>query len=688
MIRQLISKQKYKCKFNTKILNMGVFIIFTCVVMIIFAQLNVAYDQFDDSENNCCQPHPSKSCSDPKISSEVCSHDTFCCLNAWDTSCVLRAYAHHLCPIQCGDGFCQGNETCVDCPHDCGECEPICSHSFINTTLDPLFPEQWHLHNTGSDNHVNATGAWDHGLSGRGVQIAIVDDGVQWQHEDLSCNFNMNDSYSFSTGEHDPVPGFQEKHGTSCAGVAAARDNDVCGVGVAPRAIVAGIKVIDAEFTDSRGAQSLGYHLSSQHIYSNSWGSKDSGHALESTPLSVAAIQHGALYGRDGLGAVYVWAGGNGRRQGDNSNYDPLANSIYTIAVAASDNTGGFSGYSEPGTNILVNAPSNGMTSLGVTFSGIVTTDRLGVAGYSPSPCTKGFGGTSSAAPLVAGVVALILEANPRLSYRDVQHILVHTSDRNMPAEETWQQNAAGLYFSPNYGFGRVNAGQAVVAAQNWKRVPPMISLSLSQNISSPSIPSDGTKLSLYFPVSQSIIVEQVTVFVDVQHPSRGQVVISVESPSGTLSMLAPGRSHDWYSDMVWTFSSVELWGEHAQGEWKVTIHDKMDDQSQGTLNSIRLGVYGYESSWNSSDSSISPSRSSSSSSHVSSSSSEPSSHSSSSDNLSSVSNTTSLSSSSSKVNSSDNSRLDVKSAILVCCLAALSVIVILGVIGSALSRQ
>ncbi|MFM9159887.1 MAG: S8 family serine peptidase, partial [Dolichospermum sp.] len=130
-------------------------------------------------------------------------------------------------------------------------------------------------------------------------------------------------------------------------------------------------------------------------------------------------------------------AGGNGRGSLDNSNYDGYANSRYVIAVAAHRNNsnGVFSGYSEPGANLLVTAPSNGGTL------GVVTTDLMGADGYNgltDQNYTNAFGGTSSATPLVSGVIALMLQANPNLTWRDVQHILVRSAEKNDPTNTDW----------------------------------------------------------------------------------------------------------------------------------------------------------------------------------------------------------------------------------------------------------
>jgi subtilisin family serine protease len=223
------------------------------------------------------------------------------------------------------------------------------------------------------------------------------------------------------------------------------------------------LRILSGLPSDAQEAGSLGYKPQGIHIYSNSWGPSDDGSRKEGPgKLTLAAMEKGIKEGRNGKGSIYVWAAGNGRSAGDNCNYDGYVNKRYTISIPAVDFKGVQAYYSEDCAMHVVAAPSSG------SARAISTTARGG-------QCTSSFGGTSAAAPLVAGVVALILEANPELTWRDMIAVLLSTADRNHQEDSGWWKNGAGYYYSHKYGFGVVNAHAAVLAAKSWKYLSPGI---------------------------------------------------------------------------------------------------------------------------------------------------------------------------------------------------------------------
>ena len=470
---------------------------------------------------------------------------------------------------------------------------------------DTLFGQQWHLRNTGQSGSlagtdVNVSSVWDT-RRGTGIRIGIVDDGLQITHPDLSPNVDtVNDHDWNDATPDDPSPNVTvDFHGSSCAGVAAARGNNGIGVsGAAPEATLVGLRLIAAAETDADEAAAFGWHNEIIQVKSNSWGPSDDARTLEGPgAMGAAALAQAAQTGRGGLGTIFVWAGGNGGDVGDNSNYDGYANSIYTIAVGAVSNTGTRSFYSEPGANLIVAAPSDGGNL------GIVTTDLTGNNGYNATGVTgeladtnytNEFGGTSSAAPLVSGCIALILQANPNLGWRDVQEILIRSAKKIDASNSDWITNSAGFHFNHQYGAGLIDVQAAVTLALTWTNLAGQTTVNSAQTNLGQTIPDNNSAgVTRTFDLSASNLrVEQVTVKVNISHTSRGQLAITLTSPSGTQSRLSEKHTDpgDNYAD--WTFSSVRSWGENSQGTWTVKVAD-LTAGTTGTLNAVTVTVYG-----------------------------------------------------------------------------------------------
>jgi kexin len=274
----------------------------------------------------------------------------------------------------------------------------------------------------------------------------------------------------------------------------------------------------------------------------------------------------------------------------DNSNYDGYANLRQTLAIGASTDQGLQAGYSEPGANLLVNAPSNGGQSQ------ITTTDRTGQPGYSTSNYTATFGGTSAAAPLVAGVIALMLEANPDLGWRDVRWILAHTAQLNDPGHPDWVTNGAGLAVNHNYGFGRVDGLAAVTMSGGWSGLGPDRSV---QALVEPSIPipdNDPSGISSSVTINDDFTVEFVDItFSAPDHPFWGDLEVVLTSPAGTRSVLAESHSSGRTSSFDnWRFGSTRHLGESSRGTWTLTVRDLLAGDS-GTFTGWRVEIHGHD---------------------------------------------------------------------------------------------
>ena len=458
---------------------------------------------------------------------------------------------------------------------------------------DPLFSSQWHLNNpnkltnpAGMD--INVLKAWD-SYRGRGVRIGIVDSGVQTSHPDLKANVDFRYGKDWAGKDTDPTPDSFNSHGTSCAGIAAGVGNNGIGItGVAPSAGIVGLRLGLNNLTDADVAEALFYEPNLIQVKSNSWGEPP---FVAPGSLATDALRSAAVSGRAGLGTIFVWSAGNDLIFEDNCNYDGYANSIYTIAVGAVDYYGARTDYSEPGACLIVSAPSgsNGRPEITTTANQFYVKD---------------FTGTSAACPIVAGVVALMLEANPYLGWRDVQEILMRSAQKNSSGDSDWILNKAGLKFNHKFGAGVVNASAAVNLAKSWKNLPPQKTIYITRDrlaVNIPEVSSQGITQEFRIPSSSPVKrVEHATLKIDIDHPLSGDLEITLISPSNTVSKLL--LNHDELYDQVatlrikdvkWTFMTVRNWGESAVGTWKVQIRDTQNNSKVGKLNFAELTVFG-----------------------------------------------------------------------------------------------
>ena len=474
-----------------------------------------------------------------------------------------------------------------------------------NRPTDPLFNQQWYLQNVGQTGgtpgiDLNVLPVWQ-SYTGEGVQVAIVDDGVDYRHPDLNNNYDLAADVDTAQRLGDGAPILQsDDHGTAVAGIVAAERNGAGSVGIAYNATLASIR-LDFE-SDVLEDTVFGLRqFANFDVVNNSWGYDfpftDNFAEPDFAPLQ-PALEAAVEEGRDGLGTVIVFAGGNSREEGVNANYSNLLNSRYTIAVAALDDQGTHTSYSVPGANLLVSA-FGGET----TVDGIVSTDRVGRNGYDPTNYTTDFDGTSAAAPMVTGVVALMLDANPNLGYRDVQEILAYSARQTDRQNSTWQTNGAtnwnggGLESSTDYGFGLVDARAAVRLAETWRMQQTANNeRSLQGRQSSAVAVRDNATASSQIRLTDELTIEQVEVNVDLTHAWMDDLELTLVSPNGTESLLmdqppvADGEEN--LTDLKFTFSSTQFWGEQAAGNWTLQVRDRATGDT-GVLKNWSLQVYG-----------------------------------------------------------------------------------------------
>ncbi|XP_063066379.1 proprotein convertase subtilisin/kexin type 5 isoform X2 [Engraulis encrasicolus] len=440
---------------------------------------------------------------------------------------------------------------------------------------DPKWDKMWYIqcdHNCLTD--MNIRGAWRKGYTGRGVVVTILDDGIERIHPDLKQNYDGRASWDFNRDDPDPSPRYdatdENKHGTRCAGVVAATaNNSLCMVGVAYNAKIGGIRMLDGDMSDMLEAQSLSFRPQYIDIYSASWGPDDDGRTVDG-PGSLArlALENGIRKGRKGRGSIFVWASGNGGRNKDHCSCDGYTNSIFTISVSSTTRSGRKPWYLEECSSTLTTTYSSGDP----TGNDVVTTDLR-------QRCTEDHSGTSASAPMAAGIIALTLEANPLLSWRDVQHIIVKTSRRGHLSAPDWETNGAGHDVSHLYGFGLMDAEAMVTEAQSWTPVPPHRVCVDNVIYSNREIRADRLLRSSYVSGGCNkhvVYLEHVAVRVTLLHPRRGDLSITLISPSGTRSQLLATRENDYSAEGFrrWKFMTTHCWGETAAGEWSLEIRD------------------------------------------------------------------------------------------------------------------
>lgn len=485
--------------------------------------------------------------------------------------------------------------------------------SIAELAREPLWHAQWHLHDSTSDSvdywtrtglapdHMGVMGAWRaFGVRGRNVTVGVVDDGLDHAHPEFAECYSAAQSYDFDGNDPDPAPYVRDAHGTEAAALISARANGVCGAGVAPLSMLAGLRLIAEPVSDAIEAHGLSYSDADISVYSNSWGPQDDGQRLDGPgPLTQRAMLRATQEGRGGRGSVYVWAAGNGKQNMDSCNYDGFANSRLVIPVCAVDFMGRETYYSEWCSALLVCAPSSG--SRGPAYvQGIATAQPHGHYGLSDGDCTTDFGGTSAAAPLVAGVVALMLEARPDLAWRDVQHVLALSATKNDPAHGSWHRNAAGHLVSHCYGFGAVNASAAVELARAWRILPASEHRSVTISPPRASVPlpeergSPGVRIEFVQDIDSSLRVEFVELYFDALHPQRGDIEVILYSPAGTQSVLAQPHMDAEPNFNMWRFGSRIPYGESAAGTWSLVVRDALPNGRHGTVEAAKLVVWGY----------------------------------------------------------------------------------------------
>lgn len=401
-----------------------------------------------------------------------------------------------------------------------------------------------------------------------------------------------------------------DQHGTRCAGEIAAAKNDLCGLGVAYGAKVAGLRILSGQITDVDEAAALNYRFQDNHIYSCSWGPPDDGQSMDA-PKGVVldAMVNGIKHGRGGLGSIYVFATGNGGAQDDDCNFDGYTNSLYTVSIGAIDRLGRHPYYSEACSAQLAVTYSNGGGSAIVSdfvmsvmlfcccfcavlysvicfcycdrhvsstndyfFPSFPQQQQKYTCDVGERRCFGQHGGTSAAAPIAAGMIALVLSVRPDLTWRDVQYLLMTTAVPISTHDPDWKRTAAGRLFNHKFGYGSMDAYALVEASKTFTSLGKQTSFHPPAVVVKEAIPQGdkGGVQSVLAVAADDLVakgvelgqLEHVTVTVNIEHKRRGDVEVLLISPNKVESRIGARRRWDTSTlgFVNWTFMTVKHW--------------------------------------------------------------------------------------------------------------------------------
>jgi len=530
--------------------------------------------------------------------------------------------------------------------------------NFPTSGPDPLAPYLWHLknitipyvNNSSAQNstHINLADVHS-SYTGSGVKIIVSDGQIDLSHPELTKNANLSLSKNYSlSGSYFGNPFDNDDfdaHGTGVFSLAGGtKNNGVGGFGVAPDATLIGYNFLNSSPMESKFLDQLTVQ-NGNGIFNYSYGPMNC--QFESLLGDNELFINNLRYQSISKNNIYVVAAGNEYRVSTNScsgsntpyygnaNFDQDRVYPYFILVGATNADGESAGYSTPGANIWISAPGGDLSSdseIGLMVADIIGCDKgysadsftnFDLENSSENPYCSFFSeaaGTSYAAPIVTGAIAVLKEVNPSLSWRDFKHILASTASRidvnasqdNHPNSENltghkyqqeWIQNNAGYFFHPWYGFGLLDLTAAVMMAQN-----PNFNLyelkSTDNFLDEPSYTSNSN-LNLSIPNnslgtsntinvdSHDLVIEHVLITVDVTHLSPSDIGIELYSPEGTMTKVMNINSHIAGTNLDSVkFGLNAFYGERSQGDWTIKIVDGKAGVN-GTLNNWSISILG-----------------------------------------------------------------------------------------------
>lgn len=433
----------------------------------------------------------------------------------------------------------------------------------------------WELPLTpGSGIHLNLTGLSERGIDGRGVRVTILDDGVDASHVVFGGGKPTECSYSLCGAKDTGKPQTSyDTHGTACAALTLARSG-CSGHGVAPASDLCSVRVLcttapttiqlargyAANNDDARGS-----------IISVSFGPTDNG----ITYYNLHPLLWDVLSSNMRNALIHVHASGNGYQALDTCAADGTISNPFVISVGAVDSGGNIAYYSEGCPSLTGVAPSSGSQDLISALSG-----------RSHTECTK-FGGTSAAAPQVAGLVALLKQVRPSITMRDARDALIRTADRTKLHAATFTCNAAGFCHSIRAGFGLFDGGAAVayVSSPTYKPLPPQIQCAaevfVNDALSGANVSIDGCAIRfveyMYFEASLDGSISALR-------------NVSWSTPAGTNSVFFRA-SHRYTATSLIQSGGIFAYGEQPNGAWRMA----WNTLSKNVVTRVKLTLFGFQ---------------------------------------------------------------------------------------------